>query len=487
MRPLELHLRNFRSFRGDNHYFNFRGRGLIGIVGPIGSGKSTILDAISFALYSKTPRIGRNTSTLIHQREDHAQVKLRFEVEGEVWEAVRLIRRKGASQHALYRLPDDEPDSEPVEKVMMGGEVNSRIVELLGLDYEGFGRSVMLAQGQFAQFLSARPAERDKVLKGVFGYERVGLIREQARESLRTTESEIEKLEVRIEHVEEARARQEEREEELSATQQRLATLEEAQPRFQELDERISRSADQLRRVSERLDGLQEEGKNLPDLKKSQALLEAASGSQARKEEADRILAEADTRLREAEADTESEEFAWQRSRLEEATELGNRLKSNSDRIQSRRDELGDKADGLPDREAGIRAIELAVSSRGHRAQAARKWRSRPGSVRRSRFSPPMITPAGCKVWTKRSGFWSSFARERRELTKRWGEPPDKPKTLTRRNRPKRRPDPPKQRRTPSIGRRKPPSSMPNEIWLRQPLILKRYATRTWPEPYGKD
>ena len=216
MRPLELRLRNFRSFFGEDHTFDFRDRRLIGVAGPIGSGKSTILDAVAFALYGRTPRIGHATKTLIHQRSDHAAVSLRFEVEGEVWDAVRQLRRTGPSQHALYRMPGDDRNAEAVEKVMMERDVNSRVVDLLGLDYQGFGRSVMLAQGQFAQFLAARPAERDKVLKGVFGYERISAIRDLAREALRIAEHEIDKLGIRIEHAEVAKARLRERKDELS-------------------------------------------------------------------------------------------------------------------------------------------------------------------------------------------------------------------------------------------------------------------------------
>ena len=77
MRPLELRLRNFRSYR-DEVSFDFRGRRLLGIVGPIGSGKSTILDAISFALYGRTARVGRETKSLINQHADDAGVALRF-------------------------------------------------------------------------------------------------------------------------------------------------------------------------------------------------------------------------------------------------------------------------------------------------------------------------------------------------------------------------------------------------------------------------
>ena len=83
MRPLELRLRGFRSYAGEDTAFSFRGRHLVGIVGPIGSGKSTILDAIAFALYGRTASIGRGTRALIHQRADATTVPLRFEVEGE--------------------------------------------------------------------------------------------------------------------------------------------------------------------------------------------------------------------------------------------------------------------------------------------------------------------------------------------------------------------------------------------------------------------
>ena len=120
MRPLELKLRNFKSFFGEGFEFDFRGRHLVGIVGPIGSGKSSILDAISFALYGKTPSVAANTKSLIHQRADDAAVSLRFEVEGEVWEAVRMLRRKGASQHALYRYAHDSA-VDPIEKGSSGG------------------------------------------------------------------------------------------------------------------------------------------------------------------------------------------------------------------------------------------------------------------------------------------------------------------------------------------------------------------------------
>ena len=79
MRPRELTVQGFRSYRGRTT-FDFRGRRLVGVVGPIGAGKSTILDAVVFALYGKTPSFERDTRSLIHQLEDGCHVELLFEV-----------------------------------------------------------------------------------------------------------------------------------------------------------------------------------------------------------------------------------------------------------------------------------------------------------------------------------------------------------------------------------------------------------------------
>ncbi len=374
MRPLELRLRNFRSFYGDGHTFNFRDRRLIGVVGPIGSGKSTVLDAIAFALYGRTPRIGHATRSLIHQRAQQGTVALRFEIEGEVWEAVRQLRRTGASQHALYRLADDEPGEQAVEKVLMEREVNNRVVELLGLDYQGFGRSVMLAQGQFAQFLTARPAQRDKVLKGVFGYERVGEIRELARDALRTAEHEIDKLNIRIDHAEAAKARLDERRDDLAETMRRLEALKTALPLFRELTERISQSDKRRSRAERRLAELGTRSGELPDPVQGERVLDTAEKARIWSAGAERELRAADNRLEGAEAALESQEFERGRERLEEATRLVVQLKAAWERIEARLGELRDRARELPDRIKGIQAVALAEYSWASRVEASGKW-----------------------------------------------------------------------------------------------------------------
>jgi exonuclease SbcC len=294
MRPLELRLRNFRSYSGE-HTFDFAERRLVAIVGPIGSGKSSILDAIAFALYGRTPRISNATKTLINQRAADAAVSLRFEVEGELWEVARSLRIKGASRHALYRYED--PEGEAVEKHTLEADVNDKIVELLGLDFAAFERSVLLAQGRFAEFLQARPAERDRVLKGVFGHDRVDRMKALAKERRDEAEIELEKLRLRLERFDEIEARLESNRKELAATTERRKQLGHAA----EADAGLSKRRDEAKRtvdaVAKRLAVFEEQAERLPDAEVATRSIADADAAGRRRDDLAGKLEEAQSRL----------------------------------------------------------------------------------------------------------------------------------------------------------------------------------------------
>ena len=357
MRPLELRLRNFRSFYGEGHSFDFRDRRLIGVVGPIGSGKSTILDAIAFALYGRTPRIGHATKSLIHQRAGHAAVSLRFEVEGRVWEAVRHLRRTGPSQHALYRLPADEPDADRVETVLLEGQVNARVVDLLGLDYQGFGRSVLLAQGRFAEFLNAIPSERDKVLKGVFGYDRIDAIRELARQVANDGEREIEKLDIRLDNARAAEARLSERSKELAEAMDRLEKLQAVRLDFDELTKRIEAAKASRKAAETRLAELRNRAGDLPDQAEAGRNLERVRGVRALLKEAEKELEKASSRLTEAEKATAAEEFKEREEKCNKADLWINRL---GDRQKAVEEAAAEAARATAEAEKGESSVEDA-------------------------------------------------------------------------------------------------------------------------------
>lgn len=175
MRPLELTIEGFKSYR-ESETFNFDGRELFGIVGPTGAGKSSLLDAMVYALYGKTPRLEKDTHRLINSQCEEAKVRLVFDVEDVAWEVTRLIRSKGASPVVLRKL------GETAHEVAGARSVTERIESLVGLDFLAFCSSVTLPQGEFDRFLRAAPRDRARVLKGIFRLERVDQLREVAKE-----------------------------------------------------------------------------------------------------------------------------------------------------------------------------------------------------------------------------------------------------------------------------------------------------------------
>ena len=322
MRPLELRLRNFRSYFGESPVFDFRGRSLVGVVGPIGSGKSSLLDAVAFGLYGKTPAGGSGTKALIHQRASDGGVQLRFEVEGEVWEVVRSLRQRGQSQHALYRYESDDPDLEPVEKFTMEAEVNDRIASLLGLDFDAFGRSVLLAQGRFAEFLRARPAERDAVLKGVFGHDRIDAMREIAKGRSAAIAAELAVALARTEQLSKVTERLVASRSALAAAGDRLERLRKAEPTLTDLDTRIARAAAVVADAKARLEELARHVSRLPDPRATVRLLNEAASVARRRVDLAASLEQAMATVAEAEAEVAAMRDAGELDALESAGHL---------------------------------------------------------------------------------------------------------------------------------------------------------------------
>ena len=134
---------------------DFSDRDHIAIIGDTGAGKSSILEAITYALYGQTTFTAHANQELMNDTSTDLRVVLRFRVAGENWEVARSLRRSaqggvGQARAQLRRLDDD---GEAVEQVEQVRRVNERIVELLGLDSDAFLRTVVLPQGRFARLL----------------------------------------------------------------------------------------------------------------------------------------------------------------------------------------------------------------------------------------------------------------------------------------------------------------------------------------------
>ncbi len=310
MRPLELTVEGFRSYR-ERVTFDWRGRRLVGIVGPIGAGKSSILDAISFALYGKTPQVESATKSLIHQLAEQSHVELRFQVDGQVWRAVRSLRKRGASGHQLELLADDSPGAEVLEVVTLEGPMNERVEELLGMDFKTFCRSVLLAQNRFAEFLKASPAQRDAVLKGVFGFERLDDALRVAKSHLERADDTLVSLQKERERVNEARADLEQARATAQATGARLSALDEAGPEVERLEKERDAAARDAETAVARIGGLTEIASGLPSEDEVASTIDAAHAAGTRIAEAKGVADQAEKVRQACEA-----ELADVRSRL---------------------------------------------------------------------------------------------------------------------------------------------------------------------------
>ena len=164
MKPLKLTMSAFGPYAEVEtlDFTAFGENGLYLITGETGAGKTTIFDAISFALFGKASGKVRKSQML---RSDHVDDKAKSFVEldflsgNKLYNIKRNIKRTG--QDAVLILPDGSSVS---------GErnVESKIAEVIGLDRDQFAQIVMIAQNDFLQFLQSGTDDRVKILRRIF-------------------------------------------------------------------------------------------------------------------------------------------------------------------------------------------------------------------------------------------------------------------------------------------------------------------------------
>ncbi|MGC5017627.1 AAA family ATPase [Micromonospora sp. DT47] len=185
MRPMRLDMAGFTVFREETTV-DFTDADFFALVGPTGSGKSTVLDAICFALYGTVPRWGgtRGLANALAPSATEARVRLVFESAGARYVATRVVRRDGrgavkTANAGLQLMPagfdvtklDTGLSPEDLGEVLAGtpAEMEAAVLEAVGLPYEQFTSCVVLPQGQFADFLHAKPATRQQILVNLLG------------------------------------------------------------------------------------------------------------------------------------------------------------------------------------------------------------------------------------------------------------------------------------------------------------------------------
>ena len=235
MRPLRLEVKGFTAFR-DPAEIDFTGFDVFAIAGPTGSGKSSLLDAMTYALYGRVERVGDRVGQLISQGQPRMAVTLEFEVGTDRYRVTRSTPAKGATKILLERLTDGEwqQAGDGADRVK---PAESLIVRTIGLTYDGFTRSVLLPQGRFAEFLVGDPKKRRDILTELLGLslfrrmaERANVISKKAADEAKWTADMLEQefADVTREAVKEARSLQVaagRREQSLLEARERVAKL----------------------------------------------------------------------------------------------------------------------------------------------------------------------------------------------------------------------------------------------------------------------
>lgn len=205
MKILKLKFKNINSLSSENEIdFTqpvFTNEGLFAITGKTGAGKSSILDAISLALYGKTPRveISGNENAVMTRGEKDCYAEITFEVNGKIWKSSwKQERTRTGNLKPVIRQISDSNNKIIADQLRA---CDTKIVEILGLTFNQFTKVILLAQGSFAAFLEADKNDKGELLEQITGTEIYGNISRKVFERSKTEKEKLDRVLLELEAI----------------------------------------------------------------------------------------------------------------------------------------------------------------------------------------------------------------------------------------------------------------------------------------------
>jgi exonuclease SbcC len=235
VKPLKLSVKGFKPFK-DEQIIDFQNLDFFVIRGPTGSGKSSLLDAILFALYGETVE-GLRKEDILNKESSLLRVDFEFAVRGKKYRVIRSFGKKGAIEVRFFI--EGKPKSVRVR------ELNDEISKILGVGAKQFQKIFFLPQGRYASFLKGKAAERRELVLSLLDLEIYKKIQEAASERFKTLENNLELIRTKLKDLQKYDA-------------EYLANLQrEYQTKLAE-KEKLSKEVSQQRKEIDRLNQLKE-------------------------------------------------------------------------------------------------------------------------------------------------------------------------------------------------------------------------------------
>lgn len=202
MRPIILKMTAFGPYKNEEiiDFTKLEERRLFVISGTTGAGKTTIFDAICFALYGMASGEDRNDTKMLRSdfadEQVHTEVEFIFEIRGKTYRILRRLPhvKKGrkTATGEKYELFEIRKGQEiPAVERQRVSDINKKIEEIIGLTYDQFSQIVMLPQGEFRKLLTSKTENKEEILRKIFKTSRYGEMAEKLEARKRQAEVQL--------------------------------------------------------------------------------------------------------------------------------------------------------------------------------------------------------------------------------------------------------------------------------------------------------